>query len=585
MMIAATALPRRQTAAVLCADVHGYTRLMSRDELGTYDRVTRSIALIRALIGDYGGMIVQTAGDGVLALFESATMALRFAVEIQREFRNDAIWAEGEPISFRIGINCGEVLVGEANIQGHSVNIAARIQALATPGGICISASVREAVDASLNVHVRPLGRRLLKNIDEPVELFAVEINGAHQVNILPIVTPQQMLAVDEPSVAVLPLSNLTTDPRDRHLCDGITGDIITNLSRFRDLLVIAHQSTARFRAVDIPLVDTAERLGVRYVATGTLQRDGRRVRLKVELAEVESQRVLWSERYTGSLRDIFAFQDDVASTIAARLAIQITTTERQRMTTHVPEELRAYGMILRGQEMSQHLQRPTNLHARRLFEQAAELDPHYARSYAGMSRTFNLAWRYRWETPHEVALERALQLAQAAIEHDEFDARGYSELGYSSLFKRRPEAALAAYERAIELNPNDPDILAEMGMSVRGSGDPQRAVELVQRAMRLNPFYPDTYLWILGDAYFDLADYRSAVDVLSRMRDKSEGLRLLTASYALLGDLDEARRHAGLLLQAHPEFLIEHWEAVPPDPASEATQRFVEGLKRAGLK
>ena len=244
--------------------------------------------------GDYGGHVQHVAGDGVLALFESAAQALQFAIAIQREFRNEAVWnADDDPIAFRIGINLGEVLLGgEANVQGHSVNIAARIQALAQPGGICVTEAVQRAVRDTLGIAMRQLGPQSLKNITEPVEVFAIEVNGPPAAAAeLPSAPSEVIQPFTEASVAVLPLDNLSSDPRNDHLCDGFTGDIITNLSRFRDLLVIARHSAFLFKGRDVPSGQIAGQLGVRYLLTGGLQRSGRKLRLRVQLTEADTDR------------------------------------------------------------------------------------------------------------------------------------------------------------------------------------------------------------------------------------------------------------------------------------------------------
>jgi adenylate cyclase len=587
MSASPSASPRRDRSAILFADVHGYAQLMDRNEERTYERVTRSIRLMRSLIGDYGGRVMNVAGDGVLALFESAPEALRFAVTIQQELRNDVVWnADDEPVAFRIGINLGEVLVDdEANVQGRSVNLAARIQLFAPPGGICLSEAVKELVQGSPGIILRSLGRQNLKNIAEPVEVFVVD----HDTPSLPAIVGlpshgQPVAPFAEASVAVLPLANLSGDSRDTHLCDGITGDIITNLSRFRDLLVIARHSAFLFKEARVPAKVIGDQLGVRYLINGGLQRQGDRVRITVELSDVQSSRVVWADRFQGDLGDLFAFQDDVTDVVAARLAVQISAAERRRALSS-PPDLRAYGLILRGQELSLHLTQHENLHARRLLERATEIDPGYGRTYAGLSRTFNVAWQYGWTDTPQACLDRAVELALEAVDRDNLDARGYAQLGYAHLFRNQQDASLAAYEHAIELNPNDADILADMAMSVRSSGDADRALLLVQRAMRHNPFYPDVYLWILGETYFDLAEYQQAIDTLHKMRDKSEGHRLLAASYALIGQIEEAKHHARQVLAVHPNFSIEHWRKVRPDGKPQPLERFIDGLRMAGLR
>ncbi len=587
MPTSTTIEPHRIQSAILCADVHGYSRLMSQDEVGTFERVTSAISLIRSLIGDYGGRVVQTSGDGVLALFESSSQALRFAIEIQREFRNDAVWnADDRPVAFRVGINFGEVLGGDSNIQGHSVNIAARLQAMARPGGICISGAVQRSADDIVGISLRSLGVQQLKNIADPVEVFAIEINGQRSIETPPLPSMDQPLAPPtEASVAVLPLENLSGDPGDGHLCDGITGDIITNLSRFRDLLVIARHSAFLFKNQDLANEQIGQMLGVRYILTGGLQRAGSKIRLRVELADAASGQVVWSDRYNGDLGDIFAFQDEVTDLIAARLAIQISAAEQRRLATS-PPKLLAYGLNLRGQEMSLKYKKEANLHARRLFEQAVEIDPDYGRSYAGLSRTFNLDSFYAWVDSPVSALAKAVELAKTATTYDSLDARGYAELGYAYLYSKRHDESLAAYERATELNPNDADILSDMGDALVFSNEPRRAVELLKRAMRLNPCYPDDYLWHLGDAYFSLGDYEQTINTLHKMQDQSEAHRLLAASYAHLGEGKQARHHAKEVMRIHPNFSIAHWVTVPPfKDGMHQLEALIEGLRKAGLE
>jgi adenylate cyclase len=551
----------------------------------------RRVNLFKSLIGDYEGRVFDVEGDAVKAAFDSAFQAVRFAVDIQREFRNDAVWNTDpdEPV-FRIGINLGEVIVEPDGYYGHEVNVAARLQAVASPGGICISESVHRMVQGKLPIRMEPIGRQNLKNMAEPVQAYSIDLEGA-PVHAMPqrVHAPMQPLSevgLHGASIVVLPLLNLSGDPSDVHLCDGITSDIITNLSRFRELLVIARHSAFFFRAAPTQdLREVGRQLGIRYAMAGGLQRSENHLRINVQLIDTEHGGILWSDRYKGDLRDVFDFQDDITGVIAARVARQTAIAERQRMSSLQPLDLRAYGLVLRGQELSWQFRKDANLLARRLFEDAARFDPDYGRSYVGASRTFNLAWRYRWSDQPETCLDTALQLARTAIEHDNLDSRGHAELGYALLYRKEHEASLSAYERAVDLNPNDADVLADAGQAVCASGQPERAVGLLQRAMRLNPFHPDWYLWYLGEAYFDLCNYEEAVRTLNRMDNKSEAYRLLAASHALLGQLQEARYHADQVLLAHPEFSLEHWQTVPPDRNKETVERFVEGLRRAGLK
>ena len=580
-------MARRKSLAVVFADIHGYSRLMSANEESTIERVERSIGLFQSLIGDYGGTVVTVAGDGILALFESAWHALRFSVEIQREFQNDAVWSSpDEPIAFRIGINLGVVTFGKASVHGHSVNVAARLQALASPGGICVSETVRNAVRDRPELLLRPMGRQRLKNIAEPIEAFALDVTdlGTEAPARPPLFNVEPIERPDTASVAVLPLDNLSGDPRNDHLCEGISGDIITNLSRFRELLVIARHSAVLSKMLGVSARELGHRLGVLYLMTGTLQRAEGSVRIHVQLIETETGRVAWAERFDGDLSEVFSFQDEVTEIIAARLAVQISAAEGRRVWRLGLPDLQAYGLVLRGQHLSLQFTRTGNLHARRLFEHATDIDPGYGRSYAAMSRTFNLEWRYAWTDSPDTSLDRAVDLAAAAVNHDHLDARGYSELGYAHLYKKDHQASLAAYRRAIELNPNDADILAEFADALVYDGDPERAIGLLEKAMRLNPFYPDWYLWYLADAYNALGRSEDVIATVEKMQNPAEGRRLLAANYAHLGMLVEAEAHAREVIRLHPQFTISGWAQRPPYKDNAILERYVDGLRKAGL-
>ena len=437
----------RSTSAILFADIAGYSRLMGRDEEQTSQRVIRAFRLIRSLICDYGGEVRQIVGDGVFALFKSATSAVEFAIRMQSEFRNDIVWnSESDPIAFRIGINLGEVREVEVGLHGQSINVAARIQSLAEPGGICISDVVRKFVGDKKDIAFHSLGYPKLKNIDEEVEVFA--ITEASEKRPAFTFVPQRDFDAARPllgnSIAMLQLVNLSGEPTNEHLCDGITADIITNLTRFGDLHVIAQRSSSMFRDRTFPPSDIGERLGARYLVDGSFQRAGSKVRIQVQLLEAHSGQSLWSERFDGDLSDIFAFQDELTSVIAARLSAQVASAEGQRLKTVAPSDLEAYGLILRGRDVYRRRLREANLHARRLFEQATELDAEYARAYVGISRTLHDAWRFNWAESPKQSLSDAIGQAELAIRLAPADARGHAALGSALLFNRQHDEALA---------------------------------------------------------------------------------------------------------------------------------------------
>ncbi|MEM9872554.1 MAG: tetratricopeptide repeat protein [Pseudomonadota bacterium] len=583
-----TGITHHGSTAVLVADIYGYSKLMSRDEAETSARVSHAINLIRQLAADYGGTIKNIAGDGVLALFEGVTNCVNFAVAMQQEFLNDQVWNTGsDPISFRIGINMGEVREGHFGLHGHAINVAARLQTLAPPGGICVSEAVSQLARDTLELPMTSLGRPELKNIDETIEVFQIQPGGTAARVETPAIVERDTTPQDIPdnSVAVLPLANLSGEPQNVHLCNGVTGDIISNLTRFNNLHVVAHQSSSLFDSQNMPVREIGQKLRVHYLATGAFQRVGDQLRVQVQLAEADSGRSVWAEKFNGNIADVFSFQDEVTAVIASCLSVKIDKAELQRQQRTAPSDLQAYGLILRGREVYKQQRRELNLHARRLFEQASVIDPAYAVSYSSISRISNDAWRFNWADEPDAALEDAIAQAEMALQLDPDDARGHAAMGNACLYKRRHDESLAAYERAIRFNPNDADILAEMGHSASVYGEPERAVELIERAMRLNPFYPDWYLWHLGEAFFDMNDYEQAIRTLTRMRDKTDAYRMLTASNALLGRMDEATRHAAQILATHPEFTMKHWENVPPDRNPGPRDRLIEGLKKAGLQ
>ena len=575
---------KERRAAILFADVKGYAILIQQDEVGTYERLRRARALFRQLVGHYGGRIVDEAGDGVLAEFGDTGSAVDFALAIQRDLANAAAWqGESGPFAFRIGIHVGPVHLDGDRPYGHSLIVAQRIQEIAPPGRICVSAPVRAELEARTDLRFGNMGTRALKHL-EPLEIHRVEGRDAPEYAETIQVPANPVAYTDDAAIALLPLQNLSELPTDQALCDGVTDDIIDRLSRFRDLCVIARHSTFRCRDLAHAPAEIGQLLGVRYVALGSMRRAGDRLRITAQLLEAEMGRLLWSDRFDGSLLDVFAFQDEVADMIAAQLASQVSSAERRRILSSRAPELGAYGLVLRGQDLLFRYRREANAHARNLFEEAAALDPDYGRVYAGMSHTLYLAWRYGWADKEEACLDRAVALAVEAIKRDGLDARGYAELGCTRLYQKRYAELLASYERAIELNPNDADVLGNMADAVTAMGQPERAVGLLQRAIRLNPCHPDWYLWHLGDAQFNLGRYEEAIGTLTRMRDPTEAHRLLAATYALLGDLDAARRHAAELRRAHPGFKLADWRQVPPDVDASTLERYFEGLRLAGL-
>ncbi len=575
---------RKMLAAVMFADMVGYSRRMEQDEAQNSSQAARSIQLFKSLIGDYGGKVANVAGDGILALFDSSEHALRFALQILIEFREQAVWVDGDPIEFRIAVNLGEVIVDDGDVQGHCVNVAARLQQLAKPGSILVTEAVRAAVRDLQGLSLTPLGPQTLKNISGATDVFAIGQSGTATAR--PGVPPRETPPPEparHPSVAVLSLLNLSGDPANDHLCEGIAEDVIANLSRFRDIMVIARHSAFLFGLKSDPTSEISRRLGVRYILGGSLRRDGKRVRIAVELIDAVSDSVLWSDRFKIEIDELFDLQDEITGAVASRLAVQIDFAER-RQESQYPLDMRAYGLVLRAHHLILRFTREGNAHARRLCEEAIEIAPDYGRAFSTMSRTHNLDWRYSWSPSPDESLDAAVDLARRAIRRDRLDARGFAELGFAYLYKKRHDESLAEYTRALALNPNDADIIAEYADSLVYAGQPNTSVELLEKAMRLNPYYPDWYLWYLGDAYNAMARSADVIATVQRMEDPAEGRRLLAANFAHLGKMEEAAAEAAEVMRLHPGFTIGLWRHRPPYRDTQILERYIGGLRKAGL-
>jgi TolB-like protein/class 3 adenylate cyclase/Flp pilus assembly protein TadD len=578
--------PRRKVAAVMFADMVGYSQRLEVDEATNSEQVTRSIDLFRSLISHYGGAMASVAGDGILALFESSERALSFAIQMRSEFREQAVWGDGEPIEFRIGLNLGEVTVSDANVIGHCVNVAARLQALAAPGEILVTDRLRMSIGDEHGVSFRSMGQPTLKNMSEPVEVFAVEQSISRpdrRIEILRNAPSRAPEPTRQPSVAVLALRNLSDDPANDHLCEGIVEDVIANLSRFRNLMVIARHSAFLFNLKTQTVREVGTRLGVRYLLGGSLRRAGKRLRVAVQLTGAELENVLWSDRFEIGIDELFELQDEIAGAVASRLAVQIDFAQ-QKQESQYPRDMRAYGLVLRGHQLVQRYTKEANAHARLLFDEALGFSRNYGRAYGGLSRTHNLDWRYSWSAKPNSSLDAAVDLAQKAIQLDPLDARGFAELGFAMLYQKRHEESLAEYSRAVVLNPNDADILAELADALVYAGQPRKSIDLLTKAMRLNPYYPDWYLWYLADAHNAMGNSAEVISVVRQMQNQDEGRRLLAANYAHLGQLDKASIEANEVLRLHPGFTISQWRQRPPYRDQAILERYVEGLIKAGL-
>jgi adenylate cyclase len=578
---------QRRLAAIIAADVAGYSRLMEADEDGTLARLkAHRSGLVDPKIKEHRGRIVKTTGDGLLCEFASVVDAVRCAVEIQRAMidRNAATPAD-KRIVFRVGINLGDVIADEGDLYGDGVNVAARLEAMAEPGGLCLSGTVREHVADKLPFAFADLGEQTVKNLARPVHVFGLSAAG---VAALPkelasaIVARPASAPTDRPSIAVLPFDNLSGDPEQAYFSDGMTEDIITELSRFRSLFVIARNSSFAFRGERIEVGEIARRLGVQYVLEGSVRRAGNRVRITAQLIDAERGTHLWAERYDRDLEDIFAVQDEVVRTVVATVVGRLEVAGAEVARRKPPENLAAYDYVLRGVEQLNLSGDEHNAEARRLFEKAVELDPQYAVGHAYVGLALYVEW-IGTRPPRE--LERALEIARKALALDENDSRVHRILSYIYGHLKQFDRAEFHGERSVALNPNDPHAALGYAARLRDAGRAEEGLAWARKAMQLNPYHPNWYWSAYARILHDAGHYAEALDAYGRIEGRpSFHHAYVAACHAGLGQMEEARAHVALALEARPDFSIAAWAKRLGHKHEADKQRFLDGLRKAGL-
>jgi adenylate cyclase len=578
----------RKLAVILAADVAGYSRLMAADEEGTLTTLNARREVIDGLIARHHGRIFTTAGDSVMAEFASAVEAVRCAAAIQQEIElRNAGLPEARRMLFRVGVNLGDVMVGGDNLFGDGVNVAARLEAVAEPGGICISAAVHDQIRNKVDLSFDDQGERSLKNIGYPVRVFGLRRERAAEHGFLPeapaATSPTRPSAL--PSIAVLPFANLGGDPEQEYFADGMTEDLITELSRFQELRVIARNSVLTYKSHPVRIEEVGRDLGVRYVLEGSVRKAGGRVRITAQLIDAATSHHLWAERFDRDLADIFAVQDEVTSRIVATLAGKLADSERRRARSARTENLEAYDCVLRGRELWERFTPEDNREARRLYEQAIELDPDYARAYASLAWTYLVEHAERWVGPEDQPLERALDWARRGVMVNPASHSNHLALGQVCLSKGLHDEALEALQTAIALNPNDADGYVFLAQALNRAGRPEEAISLVEKAQRLNPAPPPWYASNLGVAYYLARRYDEAVTALRRGRPLGPmAYRWLAASYAQLGREQDAKVAAEAYLKLTPDFsLARHLEMLHFQDAADL-EHYAEGLRKAGL-
>ena len=624
---------KRKLTAILSADVKGYSRLMGEDEEATVRAITAYRQVITEVVQKHRGRVVDSPGDNILAEFASVVDAVRGAVEIQEELKvRNAELPENRRMEFRIGVNLGDVIHEEERIYGDGVNVAARVESLADAGGICVSRSAYDQVKNKLTLGCENLGEYSVKNIAESVRIYKVLMDPeavgkvvsetrpepVQRMSALAVVivlflvagglaiwkfiprTPTPSVEVasvekmafplpDRPSIAVLPFNNMSDDPQQEYFSDGITEDLITDLSKISGLFVIARNSTFTYKGKPVKVQQVAEDLGVRYVLEGSVRKAGDKVRINAQLVDATTGHHLWAERLDGQLGDIFALQDRFTQMIVAALAVKLTGDDESLLARRGTDNVEAYDAYLRGLEHQRRNTRDDLVKAVGYFEKAIELDPNYSTAYAGLASAYQHSFYRAWykELGWPDARSRVRKYLQIARKNP--TPYVHYQVAKSRLYQRRHDEAIVEAERAIALDPNYPDGYFMMGWILTFAGRSAEAVDYFKRAMRLDPNYPGHYLYYLGLAQYCLEQYEVAATTIERSRKLSPqmGPWPLAITYAQLGRGQEAAdifakyfKKRGWDYGVPVEDTFKYW----PFKEQADLDRWADGLVKAGL-
>lgn len=574
-------------AAVLAADMVGYSRLMEVDERGTLARLrAHRIELIDPAIAKNQGNIIKTTGDGMLVEFQSVVDAARCAIEIQERMgRRNSDVASDRRIDFRIGINLGDIIFEDGDIYGDGVNIAARVEQLAEIGGICVTAAVHDQIDGRVDVAFEDLGEKLLKNISRPVRLYRAVVpppeqrlapSGAHAAT---------KAAVVKPTVAVLPFANMSGDLEQEYFADGLTEDILTELSRRRELFVISRTSTFVYKGHAANLREVAQKLGARYLVEGSVRKSGDRLRVSVQLIDTASDAHIWAERYDRKLDDIFSIQDEITSAIVATLPGRLEAAQQDQLTRLKPSSMAAYECVLAAKVLHHRSTRHDNAEALKLIDRALELDPDYAHAHAWRGCILGQGWGYGWcEDKDAVFNEVAFELDRA-MALDDNDPDVHRILAAVAIVRNDMNRARYHQDRALELNPNYDLVVVQMGELFTWLGRAEEGLEWIRKAMRLNPHHPARFWSHLGRAHFVGRQYAQAVEDFMHLSTMDAPQHaFIAACYGWLGDRTASSAHVMRLRQLDPELDLEKFLATMHYANDADLQHLREGLVKAGL-
>jgi adenylate cyclase len=585
---------KRKLSAILSADVKGYSRLMGEDELATVRTLEAYREMIAKVIRNYSGRVVDSPGDNLLAEFASVVDAVESAVEIQKELKaKNAELPENRRMEFRIGINLGDVIEEGDRIYGDGVNIAARVEKLAEGGGICISGTVYDQIENKLRMTYENLGEHSVKNITKPVRVYRVGMEPGERrfQERRKMGAPSEAPALpDKPSIAVLPFDNLSGDPEQVYFVDGIVDDMITELSRFPYIFVIARTTSFTFKGKSVDIRQVSRELGVRYVLEGSVRRISDRVRITAQLIEAETGNHIWAERYDRNLEDIFSVQDEITAQVVGSIHPEVLSAEMRRARQKPTESLDVWNYAVRARLHVLRLTREDSAEAKRLFGKALELDPNYVPALAFLVYSHLCDVLYGWSQAPPQSITEARSLARQAASLDENDPWVQCALGLTEFIAKDPDTAIAHYQRAIELNPNFALAHGYLSLQLGYAGEAEAAIEVGHKAIRLSPRDPELFHFHVGisTGHFVAGRYAEAVTwankVIAERPETPGGHRLLVASLAQSGQIAEARRAMERLLSITPSVTATLLRNIVYFKRPADFDRYIDGLRKAGL-
>ena len=584
----------RRLAAILAADIAGYSRLMGTAEEGTLRQLkAHRKELVDPKITEHRGRIVKTTGDGMLVEFVSVVDAVRCAVDIQRGMieRNTSVPAD-KRIEFRIGINVGDIIIDGDDIFGDGVNVAARLEALADPGGIMVSSVVYDQVRDKLSFGFDDMGEQSVKNIARPIGVHRISLAEAAPLTVnQPSAAPSKSEPArsNRPSIAVLPFANMSGDPEQEYFADGISEDIITGLSKLRWFFVIARNSSFAYKGKAIDVKRVARELGVRYVLEGSVRKGGNRVRITAQLIDASTNNHVWADRYDGDLTDIFSLQDEITKKVVAAIEPRLLEAEGVRALARAPADLDAWELVARANSIYWRMTPTDSEAAITLYRQAVRQYSEYAPAHSMLAVALLMSGFVGW-TAMTANLKEAAELAARAAKLDGSDPWAHLALGQLATMRRQTDTAVQAFQHALELNPNFAAAHGFLGYALALNGQSEQALHHLTQALNQSPHDPQNIVFMIGigHAHYQAGNYNEAVkythNVVQQRPEHFGAHRQLCASLAQAGRMEEARATADRLKQLQPNFSLA-WvsENLPLTP--EAMKHYLDGFRKAGLE